>query len=308
MGKRTKKEISLLDEIIDEITLEFFSQSEDIREKDKLVFSVCNNDSERQKYIFDAIEEMQSSIKKSPAKIAAYLTGIQIQLPEIKDRFEKRFEQALINLILNDHIEAFDELMQNKKSVDSYVQYFNQYYEYKEEWRMLERLLQYSLILNRLEIFNELKGLGFQEVENKTEQNAIEIKPIVKPEAVQAVFDILKDFFSPENQNEFRKVIETGNNASNKLLFKGSGNRLTDTFKKLIEHDFITGCQKQDLIRWIISNFTFTQQNKAKAFIYDTVEKTISRNYYPCKSPLIEIKNGQIQRVEQPRKRKKSNY
>jgi len=308
MGKLTKKEILLLNEIVDEITLEFFSQSEDILTKDKLVFSVCNNDAEKQKYIFDTIEEMQLSIKNSPAKIAAYLNGIKIQLPEIKDRFEKRFEQAVINFILNDYIEAFDELMQNKKSVDSYMQYFNQYYEYKEEWRILETLLQYSLILNRLEIFNELKRLGFQESENKIEQNSIEIKPIVKPEAVQAVFDILKDFFSPENQNEFKRVIETGSKVNNKLLFKGNGNRLTDTFKKLIEHDFITGCQKQDLIRWIISNFTFIQQNKAKAFIYDTVEKTISRNYYPCKSPLIEIKNGQIQKVEQPRKRKKSNY
>jgi hypothetical protein len=85
------------------------------------------------------------------------------------------------------------------------------------------------------------------------------------------------------------------------MLFKDSGNRLTDTFKKLIEHDFITGCQKQDLINWIISNFTFTHQNRAKAFIYDTVEKTISRNDSPCKSPLIEIKNGQIQKVVQPR-------
>jgi hypothetical protein len=35
-----------------------------------------------------------------------------------------------------------------------------------------------------------------------------------------------------------------------------------------------------------------------KSFVFDTVEKTISRNHYPCKSPLIEIKSGQIQKVE----------
>lgn len=144
--------------------------------------------------------------------------------------------------------------------------------------------------------------------ETKAEQETIEMKPVLKPEAVQMVFDILKDFFSPEQQAELKQIIKTGNKANNKLLFNGTGNRLTDTFKKLIEHDFITGCQKQDLINWIISNFTFTQQNKMKAFIYDTVEKTISRNFYPCKSPLIEIKNGQIQRVEQPRTKKYSKY
>lgn len=143
-----------------------------------------------------------------------------------------------------------------------------------------------------------------QQAETKTEQETIELKPVLKPEAVQIVFDILKNYFSPEHQTELKTVIETGNKTSKKLLFKGNGNRLTDTFKKLIEHDFITGCRKQDLINWIISNFTFTQQNKVKAFVYDTVEKTISRNYYPCKSPLIEIKNGQIQRFEQPRTKK----
>jgi len=143
-----------------------------------------------------------------------------------------------------------------------------------------------------------------QQTETKTEQETIEMKPVLKPEAVQIVFDIIKDFFSPEQQTELKQVIETGNKASKKMLFKGNGNRLTDTFKKLIEHDFITGCQKQDLINWIISNFTFTQQNKVKAFIYDTVEKTISRNDNPCKSPLIKIENGQIQKFEQPRTKK----
>jgi hypothetical protein len=92
------------------------------------------------------------------------------------------------------------------------------------------------------------------------------------------------------------------------MLFKGHGNRLSDTFKKLIEHDFITGCQKQDLINWIISNFTYTQNDTVKDFVYDTVEKTISRNYYPCKSPLITIENGQIQKVVQPRTKNYNKY
>jgi hypothetical protein len=147
-----------------------------------------------------------------------------------------------------------------------------------------------------------------QQTETETEQEIIEMKPVLKPEAVQIVFDIIKDFFSPEQQTELKQLIEKGNKASEKMLFKANGNRLTDTFKKLIEHDFITGCQKRDLINWIISNFAFTQQNKVKAFIYGTVEKTISRNDNPCKSPLIEIKNGQIKKVEQPRTKKYNKY
>ncbi len=172
----------------------------------------------------------------------------------------------------------------------------------------IENTYNYEFFKNRFELWEEkyrtslltTKSLG-QQTEMKTEQETIEMKPVFKPEAIQMVFDILKDFFSPEQQVELKQIIETGNKANKKMLFKGNGNRLSDTFKKLIEHDFIIGCQKQDLINWIISNFTFTHQGKVKVFVYDTVEKTISRKYYPCKSPLIEIKNGQIQRVEQPR-------
>jgi hypothetical protein len=178
-------------------------------------------------------------------------------------------------------------------------------YEYPSEIEQKAVESVRAELTEQLKYWNrELKAFPPHQTETKTEQETIELKPILKPEAVQIVFDIIKDFFSPEHQTELKQVIETGNKVGKKLLFKGNGNRLTDTFKKLIEHDFITGCQKQDLINWIISNFTFTQKNKVKAFVYDTVEKTISRNYYPCKSPLIEIKNGQIQRTEQPRTKK----
>jgi hypothetical protein len=169
-----------------------------------------------------------------------------------------------------------------------------------------------NLILKVKENIEYLIKIGYtkppQQDETEAEQETIEMKPVLKPEAVQIVFDIIKDFFSPEQQTELKQVIETGNKANKKMLFKGNGNRLTDTFKKLFEHNFITGCQKQDLINWVILNFTFTHQNKVKAFIYDTVEKTISRNDNPCKSPLIEIKNGLIQKVEKPRTKNYNKY
>lgn len=176
----------------------------------------------------------------------------------------------------------------------------------------LRQMLKKELINLDNEVFKEitllLKAIPPQQTETKTEQQTIEAKPIFNPKAVQIVFEIIKDFFGTEQQNELKQVLETGNNASQKLLFKDSGNRLTNTFKKLIEHDFITGCQKQDLINWVVSNFDFTHQNKAKAFIHGTVEKTISGNNYYCKSPLIEIENGQIQKVVQPQTKKYNKY
>jgi hypothetical protein len=157
------------------------------------------------------------------------------------------------------------------------------------------------IYVQQLVVFINKLRINQAETQKKIEQGTIEMKPVLKPEAVQIVFDIIKDFFNSEQQAELKRVIQTGNRASNKLLFKSNGNRLTDTFKKLIEHDYITGCQKQDLINWIILNFTYSQQYKVKEFIYDTVEKTISRNDNPCKSPLIEIFKGQILKVDKSR-------
>jgi len=137
---------------------------------------------------------------------------------------------------------------------------------------------------------------------------AIEIKPHFKADSVQPIYDIIKDFFSLEHQIVLNQILTTGNNAEEKILFKGNGNRLTDTFKKLFEHDFIMGCQKQDLQNWIISNFNYLYRNEVKLYVFDTVEKIISRNDFPCKSPLIEIKNGQIQKVGRTRLKKQNKY
>jgi hypothetical protein len=137
----------------------------------------------------------------------------------------------------------------------------------------------------------------------KTEKLTIVIVPIFKPEAISAIIEILKDFFNPEQRDQLKKLLESGDKPEKKLFFKDIGNRLTDTFRKLIEHDFITGCKKQDLIHWIIDNFSYLHLGREKSFVYDTVEKIISRDHYPSKFPLIDIINNQIHKVDRPRKR-----
>ena len=197
-----------------------------------------------------------------------------------------------------------DKLKRTLKSIDSNI----------SEKEINIELINYQKHLQEkresiyIDLINEIQGLPPQQNKPKIGQDTIEIKPILKPEAVQIVFEIIKDFFSTEQQPKLKEILETGNNTNKKLLFKDNGNRLTDTFKKLIEHDFIIGCQKRDLINWIIINFNFTCQNKVKGFIYDTVEKTISRNDNPCKSPLIIIENRQIQKVELPRNKKHKKW
>ena len=137
-----------------------------------------------------------------------------------------------------------------------------------------------------------------------TEAKEIDIRPKFSSIAIEQLFPILKDFFSLEDQSELKFILETGNNAKQKLLFNDNGNRLSDTFKKLYEYDLIIGLQKKDLQNWIISNFNYLHRHEVKEYTPDTIEKAISRNYYPCKSPLIEIIKGQIQKVHHPRLKK----
>lgn len=144
--------------------------------------------------------------------------------------------------------------------------------------------------------------------ESKTEKQPVEIKPVFKPETIQLIFEILKNYFSKEHQTKLKTILETGNKTGEPLIFIDNGNRLTDTFQKLFEYGFITSCNKQDLINWVTVNFKFRYRNEAKEFIYSTVEKTISRNDNPCKSPLINIEKGLIFKVEQPRKKKYNKH
>ncbi|MBK8451685.1 MAG: hypothetical protein IPL42_17395 [Saprospiraceae bacterium] len=188
--------------------------------------------------------------------------------------FEDKFKYPII-----------DFLLEPPKDIDYYKQYYKKIVE----------------LINNLDFDGINSVITPQPTNPETEKETIESKPVFISEAVQTVFEIIKDFFSYEQQAELKQLLETGTVPSKKLLFMGNSNRLTDTFKKLIEHDIITCCQKQDLIKWVISNFTFIYRNQVKAFKYDTVEKTISRNDNPCKSPLIVIKHGQIQKVEEPR-------
>lgn len=143
--------------------------------------------------------------------------------------------------------------------------------------------------------------------EDKPEQSHPVIKPTFKPEAIQTIFDRLKVFFKPEQQTQLLDLLKTGNTVSDKLRFMDNGNRLTDTFKKLIEYGFITGCSKKALREWICLNFMFLQGNLVKSYNLETLERTLSGNQSPCKNPLIQIIDGSIINDPHPRQNKTNN-
>ena len=129
-----------------------------------------------------------------------------------------------------------------------------------------------------------------------SDPKSIEKRPIISESAISPFFEILKEFFALEQQPLLKTLLQTGAGAGQHLIFLSNGKRLADSFKKLYEHQFITGCQKQDLEQWILSNFKYQPKSQIKSFSSDYIEKCISRNSWPCKDPIIEIVNGQIQK------------
>ncbi|HXB39233.1 MAG TPA: hypothetical protein VNZ49_01755 [Bacteroidia bacterium] len=150
--------------------------------------------------------------------------------------------------------------------------------------------IAYNIILLNIEtdykdyLENE-KSLPPQQVETK----APSIKPIFKPETIQTIFDLLKDFFSMEHQIQLKQIFETGNNTSEHLIFLGSGNRLADAFKQLIKADIITGCEQKELENWIYINFKYRYRKKIKDFTLRYLNDIISTNKDLCQRPLLNV-------------------
>ena len=133
-----------------------------------------------------------------------------------------------------------------------------------------------------------------QENEQISNDLEFEVKPIFKPEMIDTIFDLLKDFFSIEQQKDFKTFIETGNNVNEKLLFLDNGNRLADAFKQLKNADFITGCNQTDLINCIEKNFNYRYRNEVKSYRTKYLESIISTNKELCQKPIFLVKANSI--------------
>ncbi len=149
------------------------------------------------------------------------------------------------------------------------------------------------------ELERELESLVEQPVKENKERTGvnIDLKPIINPENAPQLFEILKGYFDKSQHNELEHILSTGESLDKgKLVFKGNANRLTYTFKQLIEHNLISGCEKKDLEKWLINNFQSLNKGKPTDLNQGTTHKSISGQQYHCKTPIIKIIDGQPQR------------
>lgn len=119
--------------------------------------------------------------------------------------------------------------------------------------------------------------------------STLAIKPIFKPELLDVVFDILKDFFSQEQKPILKELLQTGNKAGEHLIFWDNGNRLADAFKQLKKADIISGCEQKELEKWISENFKFRFRQKIRDFKLKYLNDIISTNKDFCSKPLLNV-------------------
>jgi hypothetical protein len=127
------------------------------------------------------------------------------------------------------------------------------------------------------------------ETADKTGSLKTEMKPIFKPDDVQTVFELLKNFFVAEHQSQLYHMLTTGNDANGSLIFLDNGNRLADSFKQLIDADIITGCQKKELENWIFRNFKYRNNQRIKEFTPRYLNDIISTTNDLCRNPILNV-------------------
>ena len=185
----------------------------------------------------------------------------------------------------------------------------------ESEIEMLNKRAKSANLLNNLDLKHcfkyfmkflqeRLKSITFEAVQSNETKETIDrekntlVRPTINPNAANAVYEILKDFFDEECHIDVENVIKKLQNSSKKLLFKGNCNQLANVFKQLKENNLITGWEKKDIEQWLINNFNYLHRKKVKQILSKTINNIISTDTYPCKNPLILIKNGQVFRVE----------
>lgn len=128
-----------------------------------------------------------------------------------------------------------------------------------------------------------------QKIESKPDIPNPEIKPIFKPEEVPKIFDILKSYFSPTHQKQLLRILKSGNDVSQPLIFLDNGNRLADSFKQLVDAGIVTGCEKKEFENWIFRNFKYRNNGIIKSFTLRYLNDIISAKNDLCRNPILNV-------------------
>jgi len=106
----------------------------------------------------------------------------------------------------------------------------------------------------------------------------------------EKLFDILKGYFTPEDQQLLLYLLQENRSPASPLLFHGNGNQLADAFKQLYEANLLVGCLKGELEAWISANFAYVYRRQQRTLPPSYLAALISSNAKPCQSPILDVR------------------
>ena len=157
------------------------------------------------------------------------------------------------------------------------------------KFREIEKWTLYKMNEKVISTPIDLKFSSSQLKSELTNKKIITIKPKFNPDAVPVIFDLIKNYFSDEQQSKLNEILETGHGVTEPLIFLTNGNRLADAFKQLIDGDIITGCTKRELEKWISDNFQYRYRQKIKEFKLHYLNDIISTTKDKCKNAILNV-------------------
>lgn len=116
--------------------------------------------------------------------------------------------------------------------------------------------------------------------------------PVIKEHVIPELFAILKDYFTPEEQENLLKLLQSGKSDTGSFTFNGNGNQLADAFKQLFDANLIVGCSKSGLENWVLKHFCYQNKGKLKNFTGKYLNDIISSDTKNCQSPILNTKKS----------------
>ena len=109
---------------------------------------------------------------------------------------------------------------------------------------------------------------------------AIESKIMFKD--YENIYKVLQSYFDEKDKSALKSILQSGKDAETPLLFLESGNKLACAFKDLFESEYITGCKKKNLEKWILLNFRYNHNDTEKEYTADYLNRIISTSKDLC--------------------------
>jgi hypothetical protein len=156
-----------------------------------------------------------------------------------------------------------------------------------------------------------LKIIQANKEPEKTVANKSTVKepqlPIFRAGVAEQFIDLIKDYFTSDDQRQLKTLFATGALKDAPLLFKGSGIQLADAFKQLFEANLIIGCNKIQLINWIIKHFKYIDKGAVRAYSEKYLLNIISSNTKSCQSPILNVRKKDGDFLIEPLQRNNRN-